>query len=161
MYSGDIQYDGHTEMHVEAPHAYQVTCAGLFATSNDQVRYNADISEAGPMSGWQLVGAFSTARATSEGFANTFVDDLSVTTAAVKVPESLSGTPWTWYDAFDSVPFSVNCQLREGNTIWIGSEDADEEQPIRRGNIAYSGWGWDERGGGLPEVPINDIERGI
>jgi hypothetical protein len=165
IYSGGISYTGNLEMHVESPKLYEATVVGKF-DDDKQVYHNEDMTSSvwsyksgWPIEGWQLAGAFGTKRVSSVDYSDTLEQDLTISHDQIAWPESISGYPWTWEELFD-VPFTVNTQLRESFSLFVGAEDSGISQPIRYINITLSGTGWLNRGGGLPELPINDIERG-
>lgn len=165
IYSGGITYDGHLEMHVDAATYHEATVVGKF-TTDEQMYHNEDMTsvvpnyQSGwPIEGWQLVGQFGEQRVTSVAHASTLEDDQTITHNNLAQVTSISGVPWI-HDDIIAVPWLVNCQLREGTAVFIGAEPTGQTQPIRFLNITLSGEGWENRGGGLPEVPINDIERG-
>lgn len=160
MYSGAITYSGLSEARLCAPLTHGVAIAGQFNAEDDQVRYNDDVTHVDVLSGeWNLVGEFGAIRATS--IAGEFsLTDLTVTrTDNLTVPENTVPTPWEW-STVTAVPFTVNCQFRESNIVWVGAENASVGHPIRKGLVSGH-VSWEERGGGLPMVPVNDIQRGI
>ena len=167
IYSGGIQYNGHLEMHVDSPTFHQATVVGKFDTTDKQVYHNEDLTSSSygyvsgwPTAGWELAGEFGAERVSSVAHGSTLIKDMTITYSQVDKPSQISGYPWNWVNVVEDVPFVVNTQLREGNDLYIGAEPTDTEQPIRYISIVYSGYGWQNRGGGLPELPINDIERG-
>ena len=166
IYSGGMQYDGLLEMHVDSPTFHQATVVGKFDTGK-QVYHNEDLTSSSygyisgwPTQGWELAGTFGAERVTSVAHASGPINDMTITRSQVDMPNNISGYPWDWVNVVEDVPFVVNTQLREGNDLYVGAEPTDTEQPIKYISIVYSGYGWQDRGGGLPELPINDITRG-
>jgi len=159
VYSGSINYTGLLEAHVNAPLVHGVVVVGKFAV-DDQVRYTDDITLAtGILLGmWDIVGVFGESRVTSIDSEIVIENDVTITYAdTLDQPVDTDPTPWDW-SSLNDLPFDVNCQYRD-SYLWVGAEKAGIAQPIRR-TLLVSGSDWQERGGGLPEVPITDIDGG-
>ena len=71
------------------------------------------------------------------------------------VNEAIEAKLGSWTDMGD-IPFVARSQLRVGDDIWIGSETGGSS--VVRLLSGGSGNDWVDKGNGLPNVPINDLE---
>ena len=95
-----------------------------------------------------------TDRVTSLEYHPTDGDDLISTTIGGQdlLQTSDGNKPW---NKIADIPVRPRCQLRVGDDVWIGSDDA-ETSPVRM----YSSGSWVDKSNGLPAVAINDLELG-
>lgn len=155
--SGEVLYSGEARLRVLSPESYSAMNVGNFAVSGEQVVYKQDIDlDPYYSSGWEVVGKFGKKLVTTAEY-NIDKEDVTITHEDLLMPSGIASTPWIWA-TLQSLPFTANCQMREGNDVWIGVLGDGTSQPIRKSSVIS--YGWRERGGGLPAVQINDIERG-